>query len=100
VDTKSTFYNVKPYSSNAAWPKVIEAADNYLRRLPSALLCLKGERLPNLSEVAEAPATVWKLTTIANWYGESERTVEIASQTAVWYSTGLCPPCPASPAGC
>jgi DDE superfamily endonuclease len=50
---------------------------------------LKGERLPNLSEVAEDPATVWKLTTIANWYGESERTVEIASQTAVWYSTGL-----------
>jgi hypothetical protein len=50
---------------------------------------LKGERLPNLSEVAEDPATVWKLTTIAKWYAESERTVEIASQTAVWYSTGL-----------
>jgi len=50
---------------------------------------LKGERLPNLSEVTEDPATVWKLTTIANWYGESERTVEIASAKAVWYSTGL-----------
>jgi len=50
---------------------------------------LKGERLPNLSVVAEDPATVWKLTTIANWYGESERMVEIASETAVWYSTGL-----------
>jgi hypothetical protein len=50
---------------------------------------LKGERLPNLSAVAEDPATVWKLTTIANWYGESERIVEIASETAVWYSTGL-----------
>jgi len=50
---------------------------------------IKGERLPNLSEVAKDPATVWKLTTIANCYGESERTVEIASQTAVWYSTGL-----------
>jgi hypothetical protein len=45
--------------------------------------------LPNLSAVAEDPATVWKLTTIANWYGESERIVEIASETAVWYSTGL-----------
>jgi hypothetical protein len=26
---------------------------------------------------------------IANWYGSAERMVEIASQTAVWYSTGL-----------
>jgi hypothetical protein len=50
---------------------------------------LKGERLPNLSVVAEAPNTVWTLTTIANWYGERERMVEIASETAVWYSTGL-----------
>jgi hypothetical protein len=50
---------------------------------------IKGERLPNLSEVAEDPKSVWKPTTLANWYGESERTVEIASETAVWYSTGL-----------
>jgi hypothetical protein len=50
---------------------------------------IKGERLPNLSVVAEDPTTVWKPTTIANWYGEREREVEIASQTAVWYSTGL-----------
>ena len=50
---------------------------------------LKGERLSNLSVVAEDPKTVWKSTTLANWYGETERTVEIASETAVWYSTGL-----------
>jgi DDE superfamily endonuclease len=50
---------------------------------------LKGERLPNLSEVAEDPDAVWKPTTIADWYGSGERTVEIASETAVWYSTGL-----------
>jgi hypothetical protein len=50
---------------------------------------LKGERLPNLSVVAEDPNTVWKTTTIANWYGSGERMVEIASETAVWYSTGL-----------
>src|SRR5215207_5318441 len=31
---------------------------------------IKGERLPNLSEVAQDPATVWKLTKIANCYGE------------------------------
>ena len=51
---------------------------------------LKGERLPNLSEVAKDPATVWKLTTIANWYGSGERMVEIAfCDGRVWYSTGL-----------
>ena len=50
---------------------------------------LKGERLPNLSVVAEDPNTIWESTKIANWYGSGDRTVEIASKTAVWYSTGL-----------
>jgi hypothetical protein len=46
---------------------------------------LKGERLPNFPEVAQDPTTVWKPTTIANWYGSGERMVEIASKTAMWY---------------
>jgi hypothetical protein len=50
---------------------------------------LKGERLPNLSVVAQDPNTVWKPLEIANWYGSEDRTVEIVSQSAVWYSTGL-----------
>jgi DDE superfamily endonuclease len=50
---------------------------------------LKGERLPNLSEVGEDRASVWKPTTIANWYGSGERMVELTSETAVWWSTGL-----------
>ena len=50
---------------------------------------LKGERLPNLSQVAQDPSTVWESTKIANWYGSEDRTVQIASETAVWYSTGL-----------
>jgi hypothetical protein len=50
---------------------------------------LKGERLSNLSAVAQDPNTVWEHAEITNWYGSGERTVEIASQTAVWYSTGL-----------
>ena len=50
---------------------------------------IKGERLPNLSEVAEAPNTVWKPAKIANWYGSGDCMVEITSETAVWYSTGL-----------
>jgi hypothetical protein len=27
--------------------------------------------------------------TLARWYGEAERTVEVVSETALWYSTGL-----------
>jgi DDE superfamily endonuclease len=50
---------------------------------------LKGERLPNLSAVAEDPRTVWESTEIANRYGSEDRTVETASETAVWHSTGL-----------
>ena len=50
---------------------------------------IKGERLPNLTEVAQDPSTIWESTEIANWYGSEDRTVEIASKTAVWYSTGL-----------
>jgi hypothetical protein len=50
---------------------------------------LKGERLPNLSVVAEEPSTVWAPATVEDWYGSGKRTVEVASGTAVWYSTGL-----------
>jgi DDE superfamily endonuclease len=50
---------------------------------------LKGERLSNLSVVAEDPGTAWAVATVVDWYGCGERTVEVASATAVWYSTGL-----------
>ena len=50
---------------------------------------LKGERLPNLSVVAEDPSTIWRAITVTNWYGREERTVETVSDTAVWHSTGL-----------
>jgi hypothetical protein len=50
---------------------------------------LKGERLPNLAVVAEDPSTTWTPTTVDDWYGGGERTVEVTCATAVWYSTGL-----------
>ncbi len=50
---------------------------------------LKGRRLPNLSVVAEDPATTWSPITVAEWYGGEERTIEVISDTAIWYSTGL-----------
>jgi hypothetical protein len=50
---------------------------------------LKGDRLPNLSVLAEDPTTDWAPITLNNWYGNSKRTIEIVSGTALWYSTGL-----------
>jgi hypothetical protein len=54
---------------------------------------LKGKRLPTLAAAADAPGTIWRPVTVANWYGKGARTVEVASSTAIWYHTGL-PPVP------
>ena len=50
---------------------------------------LKGERLPNLSVVAEHPRTDWTPIVVADWYGREKRTFEMVSATALWYSSGL-----------
>lgn len=50
----------------------------------------EGGRLANLSVIAQAPSTARKIVTLADWYAKEEgRTVEVASSTAVWHSTGL-----------
>jgi hypothetical protein len=51
--------------------------------------CLKGERLVNLSAVLEDPKTGWTSITVSSWYGGAQRTVEIVSEIAICYSTGL-----------
>jgi hypothetical protein len=56
---------------------------------------LKGERLPNLSEVAEDPATTWKTAKVPDLYGEGERAVEVSSATAVWPQHGVARRAPA-----
>ncbi len=48
----------------------------------------QGPRLPSLAAVADNPTTVWTQLSVAQWYGLSERAVEIASATAVWYHPG------------
>jgi DDE superfamily endonuclease len=50
---------------------------------------LKGERLANLSAVLEDPKTAWTPITVSSCYGGAQRWVEIVSETAIWYSTGL-----------
>ncbi len=53
----------------------------------------KGARLPTLAARAADATTNWTPLTVTHWYGQRERTVEIVSETAVWYHTGL-PPVP------
>jgi len=51
----------------------------------------KGARLPTLEQVLDDPKTNWMKVTVPEWYGEGPKTVELASETAVWYHNGLPP---------
>lgn len=48
----------------------------------------KGERQPKLADRLNDPLTEWRRATVSNWYGEGERTVEIATGVSVWYRPG------------
>jgi len=54
---------------------------------------IKGKRLPKLSQALQDATTVWQRHTVPLWYGRTNRIVEIATGTAVWYHSGL-PPVP------
>ena len=49
----------------------------------------KGKRLPTLSAILANPKTMWQQVRVEGWYGGIEREVELVSDTAVWYHTGL-----------
>ncbi len=51
---------------------------------------LKGKRLPTLAKRLSDSETVWQSVEIS-WYNGQERSVEIASATAIWYHTGKPP---------
>lgn len=51
----------------------------------------KGKRLPRLDQRLRSKKTRWQFLTIPNWYGEGQRTIEICSDTAVWYHRGQPP---------
>jgi hypothetical protein len=50
---------------------------------------LKGRRLPTLASRLTDPTTAWTTVIVPNWYGAGPRMVEIVSETAVWYHSGL-----------
>jgi hypothetical protein len=51
----------------------------------------KGARRPTLQQVLKDPQTQWTAVTVNNWYGGGERTVEVCTDTAVWYHSGRPP---------
>lgn len=52
-----------------------------------------GNRLPNLSEIASDPETVWELHEVP-WYGGESHKIELVSGTALWYHDSLGKPVP------
>lgn len=49
---------------------------------------VKGEELPKLGEVLSDPKTKWQSIKM-KWYDGTERSVEVASGSGVWYRIGL-----------
>jgi hypothetical protein len=54
---------------------------------------VKGKRLPGLAKLLEDPTISWQRHTVPLWYGRANRTLKIATGTAIWYHGGL-PPVP------
>jgi len=52
---------------------------------------LKGGRRPTLRHVLEQPQTRWRKLTVKHWYGGGEREVQVCTETAVWYHSGMPP---------
>ena len=51
----------------------------------------KGARRPTLQQMLTDPQTGWTRLTVAHWYGGEVRAVEVCTETAVWYHSGLPP---------
>lgn len=49
----------------------------------------KGKRLPTLEKILTDATTRWTTLPMANWHGAGVRHVQITSNTAVWYHSGM-----------
>jgi hypothetical protein len=54
---------------------------------------IKGKRLKKLSAILNDPKVSWQRYRVSLWYGRTNRIVDIASGTALWYRGGV-PPVP------
>src|SRR6516164_4718857 len=51
----------------------------------------KGARRPTLQQVLADPQRPWTRLTVNPWYAGGARELEVCTDTAVWYHTGLAP---------
>jgi hypothetical protein len=51
----------------------------------------KGARRPTLQQLLTEPQTRWTGMTVTHWYGGEARAIEVCTDTAVWYHSGLPP---------
>jgi hypothetical protein len=54
---------------------------------------LKGPALPKLTAVLKSKRTVWSSVVVSQWYNAQQRTLLVATGTALWYHPGI-PPVP------
>ncbi len=54
---------------------------------------LKGRALPKLTAVLKSQKTVWTSVVVSQWYNAQQRTLLVATGTALWYHSGI-PPVP------
>jgi len=59
----------------------------------NAAVPVASARLPSLAARLADPTTSWAPLTVPSWYGQTPRTLEAVSDTALWYRTGQ-PPVP------
>jgi len=52
---------------------------------------IKGKRLPKLSSFLKNPRVSWQRLRISRWYGQTNRLIEVATGTALWYHPGIAP---------
>ena len=55
---------------------------------------VKGSRQPTLKQRLDDPDLPWDIVSVS-WYDGTVRTLELSSQTALWYHHGK-PPCPSA----
>lgn len=48
-----------------------------------------GNRQPTLQQRLDDPATEWQYIVIPQWYGQSNKVMQVTTATALWYKIGL-----------
>jgi hypothetical protein len=48
----------------------------------------KGKRLPTLAQIEQSSATEWQEVVFSHWYGPTQKTMQLATGTALWYHSG------------